>query len=96
MAMAAGTPRLRYHCVSVVPGKTSCAAAQAIYGQRLLSAEAPRLPLANCETPGECKCTYRHHDDRRAGPRRAIDRDELADPYSATDRRRAYGRRSTD
>jgi hypothetical protein len=94
--MAAGTPRLRYHCVTVVPGSTSCAAAQAIYGQRLLSADAPRLPLANCETPGECKCTYRHHDDRRAGPRRAVDREEIADPYAATERRRAYGRRSTD
>ena len=94
--MPAGAPRLRYHCVTVVPGNTSCAAAQGIYGQRLLSADAPRLPLANCETPGECKCTYRHHDDRRAGPRRAVDREEIADPYSATARRRAYGRRSTD
>jgi len=73
--MAAVTPRLRYHCVSVVPGKMSCAAALAIHGQRLLSPEAPRLPLGNCETPGECNCTYQHHDDRRAGPRRARERD---------------------
>jgi hypothetical protein len=94
--MAVGTTRLRYHCVSVVPGKQCCAAAKTIEGQRLLSAEAPRLPLANCETPANCQCTYRHYDDRRAGPRRARERDEAADPWSATDRRRAYGRRSTD
>ena len=82
--MAAATPRLRYHCVSVVPGRTSCAAAQAIYGQRLLSAEAPRLPLANCETPGEVQMHVyrRHHDDRRAGPRRAVGHRE-EDPGSA-------------
>jgi hypothetical protein len=94
--MAAVTPRLRYHCVSVMPGKMSCAAAQAIHGQRLLSPEAPRLPLDGCETPGECNCTYQHHDDRRAGPRRARERNELADPYSATERRHACGRRLTD
>ena len=94
--MAAATPRLRYHCVSVVPGRTGCAAALAISGQRLLSLDAPRLPLHDCETPGECRCTYQHHDDRRIGPRRARERNELADPYSATERRHAFGRRSTD
>jgi hypothetical protein len=96
MAMAATTPRLRYHCVSVVPGAQSCAAAKSFAGQRLMSADAPRLPLATCQTPGQCQCTYRHHDDRRAGPRRADERGDLADPWSATDRRHFSGRRATD
>jgi hypothetical protein len=94
--MAAKTPQLRYHCVSVVTGVQSCAAARSLKDVRLLSAQAPRLPLANCETPGACQCTYRHHDDRRVGPRRARERDELADPWALTDRRRSIGRRETD
>ncbi len=94
--MAAKTPRLRYHCVSVITGMKSCAAAKSLKDVRLLSADAPRLPLANCETPDECRCTYRHYDDRRMGPRRARDRDEFVDPWAHSNRRRSIGRRETD
>lgn len=94
--MAARTPRLRYHCVSVVAGSGACEAAKQLKGVRVLSAQAPLLPLANCASPATCKCTYRHYDDRRAGPRRARELGELPNPWSSTDRRRSIGRRETD
>lgn len=94
--MSTKTPRLRYHCVEVVAGPRACAAALSLKDVRVLSADAPRLPLVDCESPSTCKCVYRHHDDRRAGPRRATELDELADPWAHSERRRAWGRRETD
>lgn len=94
--MASRIPKLRYHAVSVVSGPGACAAAKQLKNVRVLSAEAPRLPLATCDHPGACKCTYRHHDDRRAGPRRARELGHLAGPWAMTDRRRSIGRRETD
>jgi len=94
--MAPKGPRLRYHAVSVVCGPQACAAAKQLGNTRVLSAEAPRLPLANCDCPATCACTYRHYDDRRAGPRRARERGQLPDPWAMTDRRRSIGRRETD
>ena len=94
--MASRIPILRYHAVSVVSGAQACAAAKQLRSVRMLSAEAPRLPLANCDCPGTCKCTYRHHDDRRAGPRRAKERGQLAGPWAVTNRRHWAGRRATD
>jgi hypothetical protein len=96
MFMATKTPGLRYHCVTVNSGTHACPAAAALQGVRLLSAEAPRLPLPDCSMPDDCRCTYRHHDDRRTGPRRARDRNERPEPWPSTDRRRSIGRRSTD
>jgi hypothetical protein len=94
--MTARTPGLRYHAVTVVSGAHACTAALQLQGVRVLSTDAPRLPLANCDSPGSCQCTYRHHDDRRAGPRRARERGQLADPWAMTERRRWGGRRATD
>jgi hypothetical protein len=94
--MAGRSPQLRYHCVSVATGLHACAAAKSLQGVRVLSAAAPRLPLANCDTPATCQCTYHHHDDRRVGLRRAGERGELADPWAYTNRRRSGGRRAMD
>ncbi|MCM2309792.1 MAG: hypothetical protein NDI84_00185 [Steroidobacteraceae bacterium] len=94
--MASKIPRLRYHAVSIVAGASACAAARQLKKVRVLSADAPRLPLATCECPGACKCTYRHHDDRRAGPRRAREAGQLGGPWAMTERRRSVGRRETD
>jgi hypothetical protein len=82
--------------VSVVGGANACAAAKQLKNVRVLSAEAPRLPLAACDCPAMCACTYRHFDDRRAGPRRAKERGQLGGPWAMTDRRRSIGRRETD
>jgi len=94
--MASKTPGLRYHCVTVNTGKHACPAAVALKGVRLLSADAPRLPLPDCTLSDDCRCTFRHHDDRRAGPRRARDRNERPEPWASSDRRRSIGRRATD
>lgn len=89
-------PRLRFHCVSVVAGANACPAALAFTTSRLLSAQAPRLPLASCDRPDLCYCGFRHFDDRRVGVRRARERGELADPWAVTERRRQRGRRAMD
>jgi hypothetical protein len=94
--MAAGVPRLRFHCVSVVAGANACTAAHAFTTARLLSAEAPRLPLEGCDRPEICSCGFQHFDDRRSGPRRAHERGDLADPWAVTERRRKRGRRATE
>jgi hypothetical protein len=54
----------RWHAVSVEPGHNACRAAHAIEGVRFLAAEAPKLPLADCDAK-QCTCHYRHFDDRR-------------------------------
>ena len=43
--------RLRYHAVSIVAGPVACAQAKALKGVRLLSLEAPRLPIVGCADP---------------------------------------------
>jgi hypothetical protein len=95
-SMATRTLRLRYHCVTVNAGTAGCPAALALKDVRILSEAAPTLPLAECTMPEDCRCTYRHHDDRRAGPRRADDRHERSEPWRDDERRRSVGRRATD
>ena len=94
--MAPKKARLRYHCVEIIAGKGGCKAAVELAKQRLLSADAPRLPLATCDTPGQCDCRYLHHDDRRAGPRRAVETGARMPPWAQTNRRKARGRRDAD
>ncbi len=86
-----------WHAVSIAPGKRACKAAQAMRDKRALSAEAPRLPLADCEHAGTCACRYEHHADRRGSRRRARDNGFPARVYPGSERRRvARGRRATD
>jgi hypothetical protein len=94
--MAPQKARLRYHCVEIVAGPGGCKAAVELKKTRLLSADAPRLPLATCDTPGQCNCRYRHHDDRRAGPRRGAETGTSVRPWTQTNRRKARGRRDSD
>ena len=94
--MAAQKVVLRYHCVEVVAGPDGCPSARELKSQRLLSADAPRLPLATCDRPEHCDCRYQHHDDRRAGPRREADQGKLPSPWSYTERRERRGRRDSD
>jgi hypothetical protein len=102
-AAATGT-RIRitnpWHAVSVECGRQGCPSAQRVVGQRFLSGQAPKLPLVSCANPMGCRCVYKHHDDRRAGPRRLLDdaRSTLRSSaaYLGEERRNARGRRSTD
>jgi hypothetical protein len=85
-----------FHAVSVQSPRNTCDAARELGGKRFLATEAPRLPLQNC-TAATCTCRYTHHDDRRAGPRRASDTMRTQNPFFRGDeRRRAGGRRITD
>ena len=63
----------RFHCVELVMPYDACEAALSLHGKRFLSAEAPMLPLANCDQQN-CKCRFKHHNDRRYQQRR--------DPFS--------------
>jgi hypothetical protein len=69
-AASASPVRKNWHAVTILPKGACCEAALAIRNTRFLSAEAPRLPLAQCTTPKSCGCAYKHHDDRRGQPRR--------------------------
>ncbi len=81
-------PDRRWHAVSVKPGPGACDAAAAGKTSRWLSREAPMLPLPGCTRPDRCSCTYRHHDDRRAGGRRAAEMDAFSRPPQITTERR--------
>ena len=59
----------RFHAVSLRFAGGACDAARAMEGRRFLAGAAPRLPLPECDAP-ECKCRFKHHSDRRAGPER--------------------------
>jgi len=90
-------PRNRWHAVAIVPGATRCQAAEAAKGRRFLSAEAPTLPLRECDTAA-CTCKYRHYDDRRGTPRRSEEArgGGLRSRTGDGDRRANRGRRELD
>jgi hypothetical protein len=83
-----------YHSVSIVVCEGACVAARTLRGKRFLSAEAPTLPLASCG--GACRCSYKHHDDRRQKRRRSADRPEPPRHWTEAERRQSRGRRVTD
>jgi hypothetical protein len=60
-----------YHAVSIRFSKQACSAAKELSGRRFLSADAPGLPLAECDV-AKCDCLFKHHSDRRSSePRRS-------------------------
>ncbi len=87
----------RWHAVSVKPAPGACTAAASGKSRRWLSREAPMLPLPGCTKPDACHCTYAHHDDRRAGGRRAEEVDAFIQrPPVVNERRARRNRRDTD
>lgn len=89
--------RLRYHAVTIVAGPAACEQALAVKDVRLLSLEAPRLPLVGCTNAEGCQCRFQHHADRRAGPRRSAMRSGRYNVVATDDsRRRLPGRRDSD
>lgn len=57
-----------YHCVELKLAHDACEEAQKLRGERFLSAEAPMVPLSGCDQ--NCRCKFRHHNDRRQDDRR--------------------------
>jgi len=86
-----------FHAVEIRCAKNACQAAQDSHGQRYVSAEAPPLPLDQCDQPDLCQCRYQHHADRRDDSRRD---DDVGLPTQSDpkrfERRHAKGRRSGD
>ena len=82
-----------FHGIAIKPADDcKCSAVSAYEGKRLLSDEAPSLPLAGCDTPHSCKCVYQHFDDRRTAMRRESDvglppKEQIADRRMQTPRR---------
>jgi hypothetical protein len=89
-------PRLRFHAVTVTADARACPHALALKDVRLLSVEAPRLPMRDCDRPADCACRFQHHDDRRAGPRRQDPVWGMAGLQLTRERRSGQGRRQTD
>jgi hypothetical protein len=88
--------RNRWHAITVVPGANHCQAADAAKGRRYLSAQAPKLPLRECDAAA-CTCKYRHHEDRRGIPRRSEEaRGGGLRSRTGADRRGNRGRRELD
>jgi len=94
--MVGSKTRLKYHCVEVIAPASGCEAARSLKNIRLLSADAPRLPLATCDRAAHCACRYRHFNDRRLGPRRDVEHARLPAGHKGTERREWRGRRDSD
>ena len=85
-----------FHGVSIkVSGDFPCTAAIDLHGRRFLADEAPPLPMHGCANPQNCRCVYKHFDDRRTGLRRESDEGMPLKDYSK-DIRNGVGRRVTD
>jgi hypothetical protein len=95
-AVDAPCPAPSFRAVGIVCGPLACRAARDCGRVRWLSAEAPRLPLANC-TAESCDCRYRHFQDRRSKARRKSDREHFPRSFSGQEQRQTRnGRRLTD
>jgi hypothetical protein len=93
----------RFHAVSVCMDPSPCHAVRELAEQRILSSEAPVLPLPDCDQP-DCSCHFEHYSDRRIQQNRrdtlialgrlsAIPADEIGtERRSWRERRRAPGR----
>lgn len=88
-----------FHAVSVLPGTSACAAAKGLAGKRVLSQEAPLLPLADCTQTARCKCRYQKYADRRdADDDRRLTSTGIHRALSSAEpgRRKSRGRRDSD
>ena len=91
--------RSPYQSVSIVCDYSACDTARKMARQRFLVAEAPLLPLGDCDASA-CSCKYAHHQDRRSGQgdrRAALDlHTQVSGKGVVRDRRHAHARRRSD
>ena len=95
-----GTSSHPHHAVAVMMGDDACKFVQQIQGKRYLSADAPAIPLPNCDSSA-CQCHYQHYEDRRqSDSERRTDFGVNHDLYGAfgeqNRRGNTRGRRKTD
>ncbi|MEM7003892.1 MAG: hypothetical protein AAF529_24110, partial [Pseudomonadota bacterium] len=92
--LAARQAASAFRAVSIYSPANSCDGAARIRDQRFLARHAPQLPLENCSHPQQCRCRYRHHQDRRdAEARRDADHGLPSSPPNGDERRRRDDRR---
>ena len=85
-----------YACVEIKMRMDHCDAVEAYAGQRLLTGEAPWLPLSDCDN-AKCRCKFIRYDDRRADQRRDVDIGISRREFTGEDRRSTpRGRRTSD
>ena len=95
--MAPQKARLRYHCVEIIAGPGGCKAAVELKKMRLLSADAPRLPLATCEYSRAVRLPLPSTTTTVGpDPRRGAETGTGVRPWTQTNRRKARGRREAD
>lgn len=85
-----------YQAVAIIACSRACAAVAAVHGVRFLARQAPRLPLADCDRPGNCACRFEKHADRRAVVQRSPYNNSGVVSYGGAERRRLRGRRDQD
>lgn len=88
-----------FHAVAIKTPAFACEAARKLEGVRILAAEAPKLPLPECDRES-CECRFQHYDDRRSGrDRRSPFGSAGSTPGTGRfeqERRQADGRRADD
>jgi hypothetical protein len=82
----------RFGAVEIRTRRSACQAARALEGQRLLSKEAPALPLPAC-TAARCSCKFAKWSDRRSEGRRLDHGGLSASIFLANNRRARRDRR---
>ena len=85
-----------YQAISIHHGVTCCTVAKKASGIRVLSRNAPPLPLAECTMRDTCKCQYIKHQDRRGESRRMMDYGFKPQLFAAKENRVRRGRRAKD
>ena len=86
-----------FHAVEIRCTNNACQAAQDTHSERYLSADAPPLPLGQCDRPDQCQCRYQHHEDRRGNSRRGGESGLTAQQDAErVERRKLKGRRVDD
>ncbi len=85
-------PSKSWRAIRIIAGSSPCDAARRAEGKRVLTKDAPRLPLRDCDRQNTCQCTYKHLTDRRGGLRRTID-SGFGIPKAITPEKRRPGER---
>jgi len=87
-----------YAAVSVKPHPHACNAAFDMSHRVFLVADAPMLPLNDCDKAETCRCGYVHYDDRRHVDDRRSETVVMHNAHSKNERRHdeKFGRRKDD
>jgi len=96
--MAEPARKSPYQAVSIEANVMGCCdAARDVSGKRFLAADAPMLPLDDCDRIGACMCKYEKWQDRRQDDRRMVDLGIGSQYYHGSEKRTTRrGRRRSD